>query len=410
LEGKQNLPAGWKWVKLGEVCNYSQYGLTVSELHSNDGYPLIRITDIDNLGNLKLKDTKCTQLDETIFKRYELKDGDILFTRTGSLGRTFLYSGNPSKAVFASYLIRFSLNKSFIEPLYLFYYTHSKEYFEFIEEKKHTVSQPNINAEEYKSLLIPLPPLSEQKRIATKLKEMMNEVDDARLACEKQLEAAKLLLSAYLREVFESNEANKWERKRLCETLEKIESGSRPKGGVFEIKDGIPSIGAEHLNSFGRFNFDNLRFVPEEFYKSMTRGKIQKSDVLVVKDGATTGKVSFVRNDFPYPYAAINEHVFRLRGKEFLNQEFLFWFLYSPLGQKQIWREFHGAAQGGINQQFVNEVQIPLPSLEVQHSIVSDLRGKMAHIEKLYTEIEKQLDTINALPQTILRKAFRGEI
>ena len=234
MEGKQNLPAGWRWVKLGEVCNYSQYGLTVSELHSDDGYPLIRITDIDDLGNLKLEDIKCAQLDDTTFKRYELRDGDILFARTGSLGRTFLYSGNPSEAVFASYLIRFSLNKSIIEPLYLFYYTHSKEYFEFIEEKKHTVSQPNINAEEYKSLLIPLPPLFEQKRIAAKLKEMMNEIDNARLACEKQLEAAKALPSAYLREVFESPEARSWPKKKLGEVCEKIVGGGTPSRGRLE--------------------------------------------------------------------------------------------------------------------------------------------------------------------------------
>ncbi|MEO0005564.1 MAG: restriction endonuclease subunit S, partial [candidate division WOR-3 bacterium] len=65
--------------------------------------------------------------------------------------------------------------------------------------------------------VIPLPPLSVQRRIVAKIKEMMDEVEKARTACEKQLEAVKALPSAYLRQVFESEEAKKWERKKLGE-------------------------------------------------------------------------------------------------------------------------------------------------------------------------------------------------
>ncbi len=257
---------------------------------------------------------------------------------------------------------------------------------------------------------MPLPSVEEQKRITAKIQELVQEVEHARTACEKQLEAAKGLPSAYLREVFESEEAKKWERKRLGEALEIIESGSRPKGGVFDIKEGVPSIGAEHLNSFGGFSFENLRYIPIEFYQEMTRGKIQKGDVLVVKDGATTGRVSTVRDNFPYIDAAVNEHVFRLRGKGFLEQEFLFWFLYSPLGQTRIQQEFHGSAQGGINQQFVNGVSVPVPTISIQQHIGTLLKEKMQQVQKMRSNIESELETINGLPQTILRKAFRGRI
>ena len=196
----------------------------------------------------------------------------------------------------------------------------------------------------------------------------------------------------------------------MGEVLEVIESGSRPKGGVLKITEGIPSIGAEHLNSFGGFNFSNIRFIPEDFYQEMKRGKIKKNDVLVVKDGATTGKVSFVRDNFPYNHSSINEHVFILRGKVFLVQEFLFWFLYSTLGQRQIMQEFHGAAQGGINQQFVNGVYLSIPNIDIQQRIVFKLQEKMLEVEKLRNSIEKQLEAINALPQAILSKAFKGEL
>ncbi|MEW6006747.1 MAG: restriction endonuclease subunit S [bacterium] len=116
--------------------------------------------------------------------------------------------------------------------------------------------------------------------------------------------------------------------------------------------------------------------------------------------------VSFVGDNFPYANATINEHVFRMRGKTFLNQEFLFWFLYSPAGQSQIQQEFHGSAQGGINQRFVDGVSIPFPSVPEQHRIASYLKEKMRHIENLQSAIRNQQSALDALPQAILRKAF----
>lgn len=167
---------------------------------------------------------------------------------------------------------------------------------------------------------------------------------------------------------------DRWKRVSLFQILETLENGSRPKGGIKEIEEGIPSIGGEHLSPNGRFDFENLRLIPKEFYSSLKRGKIKRQDVLVVKDGATTGKTSFVANDFPYKESAVNEHVFILRGKkEVIEQKFLFYHLHSPTGQKQIDANFHGAAIGGINTQFAKNYFLNLPPLSVQRRLVSIL-------------------------------------
>jgi type I restriction enzyme S subunit len=157
----------------------------------------------------------------------------------------------------------------------------------------------------------------------------------------------------------------------LGEALTALESGGRPKGGVSGIADGVPSLGGEHLNAEGGFDFSETRFVPREFYDSLRRGKIQRDDVLVVKDGATTGKVSFVGKEFPFPEAAVNEHVFILRGdaKRVL-PKFMFYALFRDEGQRQIRRSSHGAAQGGISQGFASEFVFPLPPLAEQEQIV----------------------------------------
>jgi len=101
-----------------------------------------------------------------------------------------------------------------------------------------------------------------------------------------------------------------WVETTLDQLLQGLESGSRPKGGVRGITEGIPSIGGEHLNENGSFRFESVKFVPYSFFERMNQGHIQTGDILIVKDGATTGKVALVRDDFPYDPAVVNEHVF----------------------------------------------------------------------------------------------------
>lgn len=167
---------------------------------------------------------------------------------------------------------------------------------------------------------------------------------------------------------------NRWPTKSLGELLVALESGSRPKGGITEIPDGIPSISGEHINRKGEIVWKNPKYITRAFYSGMRRGRIESGDILVVKDGATTGKTAVVRDDFPFREATINEHVFLLRtDRNRALPEFVGYFLFSPLGQQQILSNFRGAAIGGIAQGFVRNVHIPLPPLVEQKRIVKRL-------------------------------------
>ena len=153
-----------------------------------------------------------------------------------------------------------------------------------------------------------------------------------------------------------------------------LESGGRPKGGVKNIKEGIPSIGGEHLLYNGGFDFTEIRYVPRDFYKKMTRGKILRGDVLVVKDGATTGKTAFVADSFPFTDSAVNEHVFILRVfNQYTEPQYLSFWMQSPFGQQCVKNNFQGTAQGGINTLFVKNSNFPLAPLLEQHRIVTKL-------------------------------------
>ncbi|MFM7854055.1 MAG: restriction endonuclease subunit S, partial [Flammeovirgaceae bacterium] len=159
---------------------------------------------------------------------------------------------------------------------------------------------------------------------------------------------------------------------KLSQILSSLESGGRPKGGASLENKGIPSLGVEHLDGNGGFNFKTVKYIPEEFFNSLKNGIIGKENILIVKDGATTGKVSFVTDEFPFDKAAVNEHVFLLKvNKSKANPKFVFHYLKCPQGQREIMRDFRGATVGGISRGFVDYVKLELPPLPDQLHIAN---------------------------------------
>lgn len=184
----------------------------------------------------------------------------------------------------------------------------------------------------------------------------------------------------------------------LKDIVIELESGSRPAGGIKLNTIGIPSVGAEHLNDQGRFNFNNVKFIPNSFFDSQKRGIIKIHDILIVKDGATTGKTSFVDESFPFKKASLNEHVFRVAVDEkSANPKYVFWYLFSEHGNKQIMNNFRGSTIGGITKEFVNGVQLYLPPIEEQHRIVKILDLAQSLIEKRKQAIAYLDDYIKAV-------------
>jgi len=176
-----------------------------------------------------------------------------------------------------------------------------------------------------------------------------------------------------------------------------LESGYRPQGGIIEGKGEVPSIGAEHLDDKGGFNFSKLKKIPRKFYDSMVKGVVKPNDILIVKDGATTGKVSFVDNGFPYKEAAINEHVFLLRYcDEKVFPKYVFWHLFSPVGKKQILKDFRGATVGGISKGFLDKVEISLPSPKEQKRVAAILDKADAIRRKRQQAIKLAADFLRA--------------
>ena len=177
-----------------------------------------------------------------------------------------------------------------------------------------------------------------------------------------------------------------------------LENGLRPKGGVRGILEGIPSLGGEHLNADGGFNFEKIKYIPAAFFESLNKGRIYPDDIIVVKDGATTGKTSFVDNNFPHNRAAVNEHLFIVRvDPKVASPKYVFYYLFSSEGQKQILLDFRGATVGGISRNFPLKVTLPIPSQTEQEQIVSEIERCLSSADDVEATIASELTTIRTL-------------
>ena len=201
-----------------------------------------------------------------------------------------------------------------------------------------------------------------------------------------------------------------WRWVRLADLIVSLESGSRPKGGVVGINSGVPSISGENMLPNGTFDFSCLRYVPLEYYETMRRGRIRRGDILIVKDGATTGKTCFVDDTFPFDAAVVNEHVFicRVDNSEII-PELLFRWLCGTEGRSAILANFQGAAIGGINQSFKQRIFVPVPCLSEQERIIAVLREQMVAVERARRAAEEQREAVKGLPAAFIRSVFSNK-
>ena len=197
-----------------------------------------------------------------------------------------------------------------------------------------------------------------------------------------------------------------WNVKKLSDVLITLESGKRPKGGISDIEDGIPSIGAENILGLGKFNYSKNKLISHEFFSTLKKGVIQDKDVLLYKDGAQLGRKSLFMKGFPFDICCINEHVFRLQTNDEINQFYLYLWLDQEVMTNEIINLNSNSAQPGINQNDVKSLPILVPELKIISKFNKIISPMMNQIFDNALEINK----LTKLRDTLLPKLMSGEI
>ncbi|MBT9145485.1 MAG: Type-1 restriction enzyme EcoKI specificity protein [candidate division WS2 bacterium] len=389
------LPEGWRWVRLGEVCELimgqSPPGSTYVD--KPEGLPFFqgKADFREYFPNVRVWCTQPIKIAE---------EGDILISVRAPVGPVNM---NNLKCCIGRGLAAIRCKDDTIN-WFIFWYLQS------IETQITSLGSGStfgaITRDGLTRLQIPLPPIEEQKRIASKLQELMQDIERARTVVEKQLEAVKALPSAYLREVFESEEAKKWERKRLGEVCEVFSGSSAPQEKKYFENGKYPFVRVQDLGRYGKT--DNLKdtkdHVNDIAIKELKLKSAKKGTILFPKSGAaiTTNNRAILGTD-----AFIVSHLTAVKPKEGIADTL---FIYYWLCLTDMIQYMENPGYPSLKLSIISKITIPLPPLEVQQHIAPELKEKMAQVENLESAIRNQQSALDALPQAILRKAFKGEI
>ena len=164
------LPDSWSWSRWGELSDSIQYGYNAPAKQSGR-IKMVRISDIRE-NQVMWENVPYCDIAEEDISTYLLKENDILFARTGgTVGKSFLVKNIKEEAIYAGYLIRTRYNSKLI-PQYFKYFMESPLYWSQLRNGTIATAQPNCNGQTLSKMIVPVPPLAEQKRIVEKIDEI----------------------------------------------------------------------------------------------------------------------------------------------------------------------------------------------------------------------------------------------
>ena len=168
----------YEWVELGEIIlDKPQYGSVARKVPYDGKVRYVRITDLTDRGELKPDDPVSPSVIQS--DRF-LEPGDLLIARSGSVGRTYLHGNLLGTYQYAGYLIRFRIDPTKALPEYVFHISKSDSWWEWIVSNSKTGTLTNINAKQYSSFRLPLPPLEVQREIVAEIEGYQKVLDGAR--------------------------------------------------------------------------------------------------------------------------------------------------------------------------------------------------------------------------------------
>ena len=383
IDEETSLPEGWRLVSLGDVCTL-QRGYDLPRQNWIDGsYPIVGSNGIIGFHN-----------------EFMAKSPGVVTGRSGTIGKVHYIDSDFFPHNTSLYVKDFKGNN----PKFIKYLLESIDLKSLGEQTTAVPSLDRKNAHKVK-VLFPTT-IEEQRRIASVLDEQMKAVEQARLAIEEQRTAANLLPNAFLRVVFESEEAQNWQKRKLGE-IAKTCSGSTPsrsnpdyyKGSISwvktgELKDGLILETEEHISELA-LKESSVRLLPPETLLVAMYGQ-----------GKTRGRTGLLK--LP---ATTNQACFAILPNETFDSYFLqYWFRhnYQRLRQET---EGRGGNQPNLNGEVLNNQIVSLPiEVNEQSKFVKKINEQMQAAETLKKSLTEKLEAVKKLPAALLRKAFAGEI
>ncbi len=391
--------SNWPIKTLSELCNSVTYGYTESASLEKIGPKFLRITDIAS-GRLNWDSVPYCKITDVDFEKYKLKAGDIVIARTGATtGANYTFKqGDPENVVYASYLIKYSINQEIANPYFVGYVLKSNNWSEYVDAIAGGSAQPGANAKQLGSFEIQLPPLPEQKAIASVLSSLDDKID----LLHQQNQTLEALAETLFRQLFIEEAKEDWEEVKL-KTVVDIAIGRTPprkESQWFSTNNqDVKWISIKDLGSEGAFIFNTSEYLTNESVVKFNIPIIPK-DTVLLSFKMTVGRVAITTEEMLSNEAIAH---FKFNVKTPFTKEYLYLFLknykYETLGSTS-------SIVTSINSAMIKDMEITIPDESTMRNFNE---SAMLYFNKI-KENSKQIQTLTQLRDTLLPKLMSGEV
>ena len=435
-----DIPENWKWVRLNQIFDFIDYrGKTPTKLTS--GVVLITASNIKK-GFLDF--AKADFISEAEYKERQsrgiTKKGDILFTTEAPLGNVAINTLDVASAGQRAITFQQYGENNFLNELFCFFIQSPHFQFDLINNATGTTAK-GIKAARLKDLILPFPPLEEQKRIVAKIEELMPYVDEYDKAYteveelnkkfpedmqksilqyaiqgklveqrkedgtaedlykqiqeekKKLIKEGKLKNQKALPEITEDeipfDIPENWKWVKLGNLSSIITKGTTPRGGkVSYLDEGIGFLRAENVAGFDKLNLVDLKFVDENTHSTfLKRSILEENDILITIAG-TLGRTAIVRKEDLPLNANQAVSLTRLINSELLNLKYLVFAINAPIIQSMLTGKKKTTAIPNLTLEIINDCILPLPPLEEQQRIVEKIEELLPYTNQLVKKVD----------------------
>ena len=393
IDAPYELPEGWEWCRLPE-CVSIVTGKKDANYGTPDGKYLFFTCAEQPL--------RCDD--------YSFEGESLLLPGNGAnVGQVIYYDGQ-----FEVYQRTYILQK-IIESFSLKYlYYHILGFWENYNHDKQYGSATNyIKMGNFLNYIFPLPPtLAEQQRIVNRIETMFAKLDEAKEKAQNVVDSFETRKAAILHKAFtgqlkidnEELSIEDWEEKKLGEVCESIFDGDHmppPKA-----ESGIPFLVISNVNT-GFLSFDNTRYVPNDYYDSLSETRKPKTGDVLYTIVGSYGIPVLVDSDRAFCF---QRHMALLKPSKLISSRYLWYVLQSNEMYQKATSIATGTAQLTVPIKGLRDLTISVPPLNYQLSIVNFLDTVLEKETRAKEAAQTVLEQIALLKKSILARAFRGEL
>ncbi len=389
--------------ELGEVITGGTPSKKISEYYSKNDYPFYKPTDL-NKGYIVKKSTDF--LSELGFQNSRSAiAGSVLVTCIGAtIGKTGLIK---KKGAFNQQINAITPHE-YILSEYLYFQIVAPEFQEQIKKNASSTTLPILNKGKFSKLPFLIPPLPEQRAIVAKIEELFSDLDKGIADLKKAQDQLKIYRQAVLKKAFEGELA----LLELSEVVKNIQAGKS-----FRCEERPPTLNEVGVLKVSAVSWGKFQEIESKTVTDPSRVNpnyfVAKGDFLLSR----ANTIELVGNSVIVKKISktlmLSDKTLRITFHEGYNPEYILYFLRTRAGRNQIENLSTGnqASMRNIGQKRIKQIKVPFPAcLEEQLQIVKEIESRLSVCDKVEQDIAESLEKAKALRQSILKKAFEGNL